>query len=105
LLKSREEIELMRVANGIVAEVLAEVRSHVRAGVTTAELDALAEELTRKRGARAAFKGYTVGGRMFRPRSISINDEVAAPLAAGARRRHRRPRLRRLLPATSATPP
>ena len=77
LLKSREEIELMRVANGIVAEVLAEVRSHVRAGVTTAELDAVAEELTRKRGARPAFKGYTVGGRMF-PASIciSINDEV-----------------------------
>jgi len=77
LLKSREEIELMRVANGIVAEVLAEVRSHVRAGVTTAELDALAEELTRKKGARPAFKGYTVGGRMF-PASIciSINDEV-----------------------------
>jgi methionyl aminopeptidase len=77
LLKSRQEIELMRAANGIVAEVLAEVRSHVRAGVTTAELDALAEELTRKKGARPAFKGYTVGGRMF-PASIciSINDEV-----------------------------
>ena len=77
LLKSRQEIELMRAANGIVAEVLAEVRSHVRAGVTTAELDAVAEELTRKRGARPAFKGYTVGGRMF-PASIciSINDEV-----------------------------
>jgi len=67
----------MRAANGIVAEVLAEVRSHVQAGVTTAELDALAEELTRKKGARAAFKGYTVGGRLF-PASIciSINDEV-----------------------------
>jgi methionyl aminopeptidase len=49
----------------------------VRAGVSTAELDALAEELTLAKGARPAFKGYGVGGRVF-PASIciSINDEV-----------------------------
>src|SRR5215468_6269569 len=77
LLKSRNEIEQMRAANGIVAEILVEIRARVRAGVTTAELDALAEELTLKRGARPAFKGYTVAGRVF-PASIciSINDEV-----------------------------
>jgi methionyl aminopeptidase len=77
LLKSREDIEHMRAANTIVAEILAEVRSQVRPGVSTAELDALAEELTRKKGARPAFKGYTVAGRVF-PASIciSINDEV-----------------------------
>jgi methionyl aminopeptidase len=77
LLKSREEIERMRASSGIVAEILAEVRARVRPGVSTAELDALAEELTVKKGARPAFKGYTVGGRPF-PASIciSINDEV-----------------------------
>lgn len=77
LLKSREEIERMRAANEIVAEILAAVREQVRPGVTTAELDALAEELTRDKGARPAFKGYTVAGRVF-PASIciSINDEV-----------------------------
>ncbi len=77
LLKSRDEIERMRRASGIVAEILAEVRSRVRPGVSTAELDALAEELTLKKGARPAFKGYAVGGRVF-PASIciSINDEV-----------------------------
>jgi methionyl aminopeptidase len=77
LLKSRDEIECMRAANVIVAEILAEVRERVRPGVTTAELDALAEELTHKKGARPAFKGYTVAGRTF-PASIciSINDEV-----------------------------
>jgi methionyl aminopeptidase len=77
LLKSKEEIEHMRAANGIVAEILSEVRSRVRPGVTTAELDALAEELTLRRGARPAFKGYAVAGRVF-PASIciSINDEV-----------------------------
>jgi len=77
LLKSRDEIERMRKASAIVAEILAEVRSRVRPGVSTAELDALAEESTLKKGARPAFKGYTVGGRVF-PASIciSINDEV-----------------------------
>src|SRR5882672_7942515 len=77
LLKSREEIEHMRAANVIVAEILVELRARVAPGVSTADLDALAEELTHKKGARPAFKGYTVGGRVF-PASvcISINDEV-----------------------------
>ncbi len=77
LLKSPEEIERMRRANAIVAEILAELRVRVRPGVSTAELDALAEELTRKKGARPAFKGYAVAGRVY-PASIciSINDEV-----------------------------
>jgi methionyl aminopeptidase len=77
LLKSRDEIDRMRAANAIVAGILLEVRSRVRPGVSTAELDALAEELTLAKGAKPAFKGYTVGGRVF-PASIciSINDEV-----------------------------
>ena len=67
----------MRAANVIVAEILAELRARVAPGVSTMELDALAEELTLKKGAKPAFKGYTVGGRVF-PASvcISINDEV-----------------------------
>ena len=77
LLKSPEEIERMRRSSAIVAEILAAVASRVRPGVTTGELDALAEELTRKKGAKPAFKGYVVGGRTF-PASIciSVNDEV-----------------------------
>jgi methionyl aminopeptidase len=77
LLKSRDEIDHMRAANVIVAEILAELRARVAPGVSTMELDALAEELTLKKGAKPAFKGYTVGGRVF-PASvcISINDEV-----------------------------
>jgi len=67
----------MRRANLIVAEVLSELRQHVRPGVSTAELDRIAEDHTRRLGARPAFKGYEVGGHVF-PRSvcISINDEV-----------------------------
>jgi len=77
LLKSPDEIERMRRSSGIVAEILAEIASRVRPGVTTGELDAVAEELTRKKGAKPAFKGYVVGGRTF-PASIciSVNDEV-----------------------------
>jgi methionyl aminopeptidase len=76
-LKSPREIEVMRAANLIVAEVLAELREHVRAGVTTAGLDRIAEDLARQRGAVPAFKRYEVNGRVF-PKSvcISINEEV-----------------------------
>jgi methionyl aminopeptidase len=76
-LKSTEEIDIMRRANVIVAEVLAEVGRRVRPGVTTGELDRVAEKMTRQNGAEPAFKGYTVAGRVF-PASIcvSVNDEV-----------------------------
>jgi len=86
VLKGPEEIEIMRAANVIVAEVLAELREHVRAGVTTGELDRVAEELTRKKGAVPAFKGYTVAGRVF-PASLcaSINDEVVHGVPSGSR--------------------
>jgi methionyl aminopeptidase len=57
--------------------VLAQLREHVRPGVTTAELDRIAEELTRQRSAVPAFKGYEVNGRVF-PKNvcISINEEI-----------------------------
>jgi methionyl aminopeptidase len=86
LLKSREEIEQMRAANAIVAEILAAVRDRVRPGVSTAELDALAEVLTLAKGARPAFKGYSVGGRTF-PASIciSINEEVVHGIPSNRR--------------------
>jgi len=86
LLKSKEEIDHMRAANRIVAEILAEIRGRVRPGVSTAELDALAEELTLAKGAQPAFKGYNVGGRVF-PASIciSINDEVVHGIPSGRR--------------------
>jgi methionyl aminopeptidase len=76
-LKSAREIEIMRRANVIVAEVLQELKRKVAPGVTTLELDALAEELTLKKKAVPAFKGYAVAGRVF-PRSlcVSINEEI-----------------------------
>lgn len=76
-LKSAREIEIMKRANIIVAEVLRELKEKVAAGVTTLELDAIAEELTLKKNAIPAFKGYNVAGRVY-PRCLcaSINEEI-----------------------------
>jgi methionyl aminopeptidase len=56
--KSPREIERMREANLLVADVLAQLAHMVAPGVTTAELDAEAERLVRAGGADPAFKGY-----------------------------------------------
>jgi methionyl aminopeptidase len=75
--KSRREIEKMRVAGRIVAEVLALVESELRPGVSTAHLDRLAERHIRSSGAVPSFKGYGHRSNPF-PASlcISIDDEV-----------------------------
>ncbi|MCP3167208.1 type I methionyl aminopeptidase [Myxococcus qinghaiensis] len=72
-IKSREEIALMRQAGRIVADVLDALEKAVVPGVTTWELDALAEKLTAERGARPAFKGYLGFPCVL---CASINDEV-----------------------------
>ncbi|MGB7951330.1 MAG: type I methionyl aminopeptidase [Candidatus Binatia bacterium] len=76
-LKSPREIEIMKRANVVVAEVLQELKRRVAPGVTTLELDAFAEDLTLKKKAIPAFKGYSVAGRVF-PRClcVSINEEI-----------------------------
>ncbi|HEX5240296.1 MAG TPA: type I methionyl aminopeptidase [Candidatus Limnocylindrales bacterium] len=81
--KSAREIGQMRRAGRIVAEVLALVESELRPGITSAELDRLAEDHIRRSGATPSFLGYLGGGRYGRgpnafPASIcvSIDDEV-----------------------------
>ena len=76
-LKSAREIETMRRANVIVAEILEELQKKAAPGVTTLELDSLAEELTYKKKARPAFKGYQMAGRVY-PGSlcVSVNEEI-----------------------------
>jgi len=56
--KSPAEIERMRAAAALVADVLAELAAMVAPGVSTLELDAAAERLVREGGAEPAFKGY-----------------------------------------------
>ena len=76
-LKSSREIEIMRRANVIVAEVLQELKRRVAPGITTLDLDAIAEEMTLKKNAIPAFKGYNVAGRIY-PRCLcaSVNEEI-----------------------------
>ncbi|MBR5850438.1 MAG: type I methionyl aminopeptidase [Alistipes sp.] len=57
-LKTNEEIELLRENHLLVSETLAEVGRHIRPGVTTKELDRVAEEFIRSHGAVPAFLGY-----------------------------------------------
>jgi len=73
IIRSAREIDQLRKANAIVAEVLEKLTGAVAPGVTTSELDQIAESVILSRGAIPAFKGY----RGF-PRSacISINEQV-----------------------------
>src|SRR5207247_5938008 len=56
--KSQAEIETMARAGQIVAGTIALLEENVKPGVTTAELDALAEEFIRSHGGEPTFKGY-----------------------------------------------
>ena len=56
--KSAEEIEKMAASGAILARCLQMLRSKARAGVTTSELDDVAERFIRSQGAEPAFKGY-----------------------------------------------
>lgn len=58
ILKSSWEIDLIRKSGRIVAEALARLTKLVEPGITTLDLDRLAEEYILKRGAKPAFKGY-----------------------------------------------
>lgn len=73
ILKSPEEIETMRRAGAVVAEVLEVLKANVRPGATTLDLEKIAEEETRKRKASPAFKGYR--GYPF-CLCTSVNNEV-----------------------------
>lgn len=73
ILKSEREINYLRDAGKIVAETLVEVKNAVKPGVTTLELDRIAEEYIKGRGAIPAFKGYHgFSGNIC----SSINEEV-----------------------------
>ena len=80
--RSAAEIERMRAANQLVADVLAELEAAVAPGVTTADLDRLAERLVREGGAEPAFKGY----RGY-PATLcaSVNEEVVHGIPSAAR--------------------
>jgi methionyl aminopeptidase len=82
-IKTPEQFAIMREAGLVVARTLEVVAAAVRPGVTTAELDALAEREIRAAGATPSFKGYH-----GYPATIctSVNDEIVHGIPSQARR-------------------
>ncbi len=78
LAKDPWEIALMRESGRRLADVASILREAVKPGVTTGELDEIAEREIRKLGAVPSFKGYTAGGDVPFPATIcaSVNEEV-----------------------------
>ena len=81
-LKTAEEIELLRENNLLVSATLAEVGRHVRPGVSTLELDKLAEEFIRSHGAEPGFLGY---GGFPNTLCMSVNEEVVHGIPSAKR--------------------
>ena len=77
-LKTDDEIELLRQSNLLVGRTLAEIAKVIKPGITTGELDKVAEEFIRDNGAIPTFKGFpNLNGEPF-PASIctSVNEQV-----------------------------
>lgn len=78
-IKTKKEIDFIKESCKIVAETLQLMKANVRVGVTTKELDQIAEDYILSNNAKAAFKGYSQGGSSIDyPASIcsSVNEEV-----------------------------
>jgi len=79
-IKSKKEIELMREACRVVAILYDKLEKQIKPGMTTLEIDSLAEKIMRENGAIPAEKGYDIGMEGVPPFPasicISINDEV-----------------------------
>lgn len=78
LIKTERELEIMRAAGAIAAEVLEELAAFVKPGVTTRQMDEFAAEQMKKRGAKSAFLGYRKYPCHL---CLSVNDEVVHGLA------------------------
>lgn len=78
VIKTADEIKIMREAGRIVAQAHEEMRKAVKPGVTTKELDTIAETVIRDHGATPAFLNYAPGNHPPYPATItaSINDEL-----------------------------
>jgi methionyl aminopeptidase len=77
-IKSAEEIELMRESCRIVGDVIKLVKSQIRPGVSTQQLDSIAEDYIRSCGAVPAFKGYGFDESNLFPATlcVSVDNEV-----------------------------
>ncbi|MBR6936386.1 MAG: type I methionyl aminopeptidase [Prevotella sp.] len=77
-LKTEDEIELMRLANQLVGKTLGELAKHIKPGVTTLQLDKIADEFIRDHGAIPTFKNFPnpFGGPFPASICTSVNDVV-----------------------------
>lgn len=77
-LKTEDEIELMRQANQLVGRTLGELAKHIKSGVTTLQLDKIADEFIRDNGAIPTFKGFPnpYGGPFPASICTSVNEVV-----------------------------
>ncbi|MBQ1759982.1 MAG: type I methionyl aminopeptidase [Prevotella sp.] len=77
-LKTEDEIELMRQANQLVGKTLGELAKHIKPGVTTLQLDKIADEFIRDHGAIPTFKNFPnpFGGPFPASICTSVNDVV-----------------------------
>ena len=77
-LKTEDEIELMRQANQLVGKTLGELAKHIKPGITTLQLDKIADEFIRDNGAIPTFKGFPnpYGGPFPASICTSVNDVV-----------------------------
>lgn len=85
-LKTDEEIELMRESNQLVGMTLGELTKHIKPGVTTLQLDKIAEEFIRSHGAIPTFLGYKgAPGAIDFPGTLctSVNDQVVHGIPGG----------------------
>lgn len=80
--KTIEEIELLRESNLLVGKTLGEVAKIIRPGISTLELDTVAEEFIRSNGAVPGFLGY---GGFPNSLCISVNDEVVHGIPSASR--------------------
>jgi len=76
ILKTPEEIKIMQEAGRINALALDAVRKVISPGITTAELDSIAEKVIRKHGGIPTFKGYPGPYPYPATLTVSINDEL-----------------------------
>jgi methionyl aminopeptidase len=83
-IKSQDELKLMRPSCAVAAEVLEEIGSFIKPGITTQQVDDFAAEQIKARGGKSAFLGYRKYPRHV---CLSVNDEVVHGVA-GERELH-----------------
>src|SRR3954447_1205371 len=87
ILKTRDEIAVMDRVNRVVLEILEILRAMIKPGVTTAQLNAVAEEELARRGAKSPFKGYAPMGLPPYPAvvCVSVNDVIVHGIPSRAK--------------------